>query len=125
MVPQQATTAELTRFGFRPLGCWEMLRDKIKARLTDRAEGAGWIYAFATGERVRYFGISKRVIRSRFDEYRNQINDTVALRIKNVLLDDGEVSIFGVCTRDHKIVDLKSQESHLIALFQADWNVHP
>src|SRR5690606_4146041 len=64
-VPQQPTTAELARFGFRPLGCWEMLRNKIKARLSDRAEGAGWIYAFATGERVRYFGISDRVIRCR------------------------------------------------------------
>ena len=124
-MPQQPTTAELPRFGFRSLGCWEMLRDKIKARLSDRAEGAGWIYAFATGERVRYFGISGRVIRSRFDEYRNQINDTVALRIKSVLLDGGSVSIFGVCTQDHEIADLKLQESHLIALFQTDWNVHP
>lgn len=102
-----------------------MLRDKIKARLTDRAEGAGWIYAFATGDRVRYFGISDRVIRSRFDEYRNQINDTVALRIQKVLEGGGAVSIFGVCGRDQKIPDLKAQESHLIAHFQTDWNVHP
>ena len=124
-MPRQPTIAELPQFGFRPLGQWEMLRDKIKARLTDRAEGAGWIYAFATGERVRYFGISDRVIRSRFDEYRNQINDTVALRIQKVLMDGGTVSIFGVCGRDHEIPDLKAQESHLIALFGTDWNVHP
>ena len=124
MVPQQPTIAELPNFGFRQLGQWQMLRGKIKARLNDRAEGAGWIYAFATGERVRYFGISDRVIKSRFDEYRNQINDTVALRIQNVLVDGGTVSIFGVCSRDYEIPDLKAQESHFIALFEADWNVH-
>jgi hypothetical protein len=124
-MPRQPTTAELLHFGFRQLGQWEMLHDKIKARLTDQAEGAGWIYAFATGERVRYFGISNRVIRSRFDEYRNQINDTIALRIQKVLIDGDTVSIFGVCSREHEISDLKAQESHLITIFGTDWNVHP
>jgi hypothetical protein len=124
-VPPQPTVAELPEFGFRQLGQWEMLRGKIKASFTDGAQGAGWIYAFATGDRVRYFGISGRVIRSRFDDYRNQINDTVALRIQKVLMDGGTVSIFGVCNRDHEIPDLKAQESRLIALFATDWNVHP
>jgi hypothetical protein len=113
----------LQQCGFEFLTCWELRNEKIKPQTVTWDDCSGWIYAFVTEGRVRYFGIATTVLRSRLDGYAYQINDRVGALIGALLNAGGKVEIFGTRRRGISKTELEVEESRLIKMFSADWNV--
>ena len=109
--------------GFEHLTDWALRGSRAKPATTTWDKTAGWLYAFVTDGKVRYIGITTMVLRSRFDGYSYQTNDSVGSRIKHLLEEGTAVQIYG---RRHPGVpkaDLEIIESALIAKFAPEWNV--
>ncbi|MGH7863825.1 MAG: hypothetical protein ACREQB_02470 [Candidatus Binataceae bacterium] len=86
-------------------------------------ETAGWIYAFVAENRVRYFGITTNVLRTRMDSYRDMYEDRVRKLILGRLVEGHEVEVVGTRRPGVSKVDLEIEERSLITEFNTDWNV--
>ncbi len=122
-MPISVTNEELSRHGFSPLTNWTIRNDKIKPADFDWEECSEWIYAFKTGDKIRYVGIATTVLRSRLDGYSYQQNDRVGKLIREQLNRGATVEILGAKRVGREKSDLELEESALIAEFETDWNV--
>jgi len=114
---------ELLARGFEYVTAWTLRGETIKPVSLDWTEDSGWIYAFVTEGRVRYFGVSTTVLRSRLDGYSYQINDRVGALIRDLVSADQYVSIYGLRRPGRTKEELEREESDLIREFGTDWNV--
>lgn len=114
---------KLSSYGFEYLTEWELNGDRIKLRSMNWQDQAGWIYAFACEDQVRYLGITTNVLKMRMDSYRDQINDRVGTQIRDSLGTGMNVSIYGLRKPGLTKEQLEAEESKLIQHFGADWNV--
>src|SRR6266550_7665407 len=120
---RQDAYEELQKRGFEQLTSWSLVNDRIKPLSCEWDDCSGWIYAFLTNKRVRYFGITTTVLRSRLDGYSYQLNDVVGAHIMEALKTGVKVEILG--TRRPRVPksNLEAEESALINEFNIDWNV--
>lgn len=116
---------DLESHGFEILAEWEIRKDKIKPSSLDWKESAGWIYAFATDDRVRYVGKTINVVRSRLDDYSHIHNDRVGALIKSALESGELLHIYGLRSNAIDNLDLEIEESKFIEMFKTDWNIRP
>jgi hypothetical protein len=114
---------ELQQRGFERLTSWSLVSDRVKPLSCEWDNCSGWIYAFMTHERVRYFGIATTVLRSRLDGYSYQLNDVVGSRIMDALKEGLSVEIFGTRRPGIPKPQLEAEESALINEFNTAWNV--
>lgn len=123
MRPDKDSIIELQDHGFEHITDWEKRRDRIKPASLEWEEQSGWIYAFATDNRVRYVGITTMVLRSRLDGYSYQIKDRVGNLIAESIGAGATCRIFGLRRGGAGEAELEEEEQELIALLGADWNV--
>ena len=109
--------------GFEYLTYWTLRGSRAKPATTTWDTTAGWLYMFVADDKVRYIGITTMVLRSRFDGYSYQANDSVGSRIKHFLEGRAAVQIYGRRHPGVSKADLEILESALIAKFAPDWNV--
>ena len=111
--------------GFEYLTDWSLRGPRAKPATTTWDTTAGWLYAFVADGKVRYIGITTMVLRSRFDGYSYQANDSVGSKIKHLLEEEIAVQIYGRRHPSKSKAELEIIESALIAKFAPDWNVRP
>jgi len=122
-MPSDTDKCALLERGFEYITAWKLRGETIKPVSLDWTEASGWIYAFITEGRVRYFGISTTVLRSRLDGYSYQINDRVSALIRGLVSADQYVAIYGLRRPGRTKEELEREESELITEFETDWNV--
>jgi len=118
-----AAAVELSNLGFQQLSVWEIRNGKAKPKTTEWDDVSGWIYAFVAEDEVKYVGIATTILRSRFDGYSYQINDTVGSKILALLRSGVEVQIWGTRRSMASKEQLQPEESRLIAELSPQWNV--
>jgi hypothetical protein len=121
--PPSKAGMQLTQAGFEHLTFWRLKGSKCKPESTTWDNSSGWIYSFEAEDRIRYVGIATTVLRSRFDGYSYQLNDTVGMNVKKLLDQDIEVHIYGMRRPGVPKAELEREESRLIVLLNPDWNV--
>lgn len=114
---------DLQEVGFEYLTHWEIRKGRVKAKSTDWDSESSWLYAFLSEGDVKYIGIATSVLRTRFDGYSYQINDTVGKEILGLLELGREIRIYGAKRPDSSKQDLEIEESELIRRFDPAWNV--
>ena len=113
----------LKSHGFELLTRWTLRNGRIKPETTDWDNCSSWIYSFAFGRSIFYVGIATTVLRSRFDGYSYQINDTVGRNILERLQHGKRVDIYGLRRPGVEKSDLEKEESVLITKYDPPWNV--
>lgn len=115
--------SKLESHGFELLTTWELRNGKAKLKSTAWDDTSGWIYSFVVAKEVKYIGIASTVLRSRFDGYSYQLNDSVGHKIFKLLEDEVEVQAWGVRRGPVGREVLEAEESKLIEEFDPPWNV--
>lgn len=113
----------LQNIGFAYLTDWEIRKGRVKAKSIAWDNASGWLYAFLSEGDVKYIGIATSVLRTRFDGYSYQINDTVGGNILQLLEAGQEVRIYGAKRPASSKQELEIEESELIRRFDPVWNV--
>lgn len=114
---------QLKVLGFTPVTRWVLKGDRIKLADLDWVEEAGWLYAFAVAQEVKYVGLTSRVLRSRMDNYRDQ-SDSQNERVREAIrlaLDAGhDVWILGLPVAEPE--RRASEEARLRSELCPPWN---
>ncbi len=114
---------QLKVLGFTPVTRWVPKGDRIKLADLNWSEKAGWLYAFAVAQEVKYVGLTSRILRSRMDNYRDQ-SDSQNERVREAIslaLDAGhDVWILGLPVAEPE--RRASEEARLRSELCPPWN---
>ena len=110
--------------GFEPITEWEWRDGKIRLASLDWDEHAGWLYAFVIESEVKYVGLTRRVLRSRMDNYRD-LTEEQCVRLRGLITTECKsgttVRIFGRrMSGDH--AELEREEAKLREIPRPVWN---
>ena len=115
---------ELIKTGFEPITEWLLTNRGIALAGLDWNENSGWLYAFVVGDEAKYVGLTRGVLRSRMDNYRDQKQDQ-GQRIRECIVHELEggavVKIYGLPINDPEF--LVREEERLRAQLRPEWNL--
>ena len=111
--------------GFERVTEWVINENKMKLDSLCWTDSSGWLYAFViNNEAVHYVGLTGRILRSRMDNYRDNVEEqTVRLReLITAELEAGRaVSVYGLRVPDEKM--MKATEYRYRRELNPPWNL--